>query len=80
MIGLRMLNTKQQSIEATKTIARTLGDLNDQVVYVGGAVTSIYADDPGAQEIRRMNPVKICFFCCCSASVFYKNSLVTFLR
>jgi len=31
-----MLNTRQQSVEAIKTIARVLGNLNDQVVYVGG--------------------------------------------
>ncbi len=54
-----MLNTKLQSIEAIKTIARTLSDLNDQVVYVGGAVASIYVDDPGAQEIRPTKDVDI---------------------
>jgi predicted nucleotidyltransferase len=54
-----MLNTKLQSIEAIKTIAKTLDNLNDQVVYVGGAVASIYADDPGAQEIRPTKDVDI---------------------
>ncbi len=54
-----MLNTKQKSIEAIKSIARILGDLNDQVVYVGGAVTSIYVDDPGAPEIRPTKDVDI---------------------
>ena len=54
-----MLNTKQQSIEAIKIIAQTLGDLNDQVVYVGGAVASIYADDPGAPEIRPTKDVDV---------------------
>ena len=33
-------------------IARALGDLNDFVVFVGGAIVSIYADDPAADEIR----------------------------
>jgi len=47
-----MLYTKQKSIEAIKIIAQILGDLNDQVVYVGGAVAALYADDPGAPEIR----------------------------
>jgi hypothetical protein len=47
-----MLNTKRQSIEAIKTIAKALGYLNEQVVYVGGAVAALYANDPGAPEIR----------------------------
>ena len=54
-----MLNTRQQSVEAIKTIARVLGNLNDQVVYVGGAVAGLYADDPGAQEIRPTKDVDI---------------------
>ena len=33
-------------------IAQALGDLNESVVFVGGAVVSIYADDPAADEIR----------------------------
>jgi predicted nucleotidyltransferase len=54
-----MLNTKQQSIEAIKIIAQALGNLNDQVVYVGGAVAALYADDPGAPEIRPTKDVDI---------------------
>ena len=54
-----MLFTKKQSIEAIKTIARALGDLNDQVIYVGGAVVALYADDPGAPEIRPTKDVDI---------------------
>ena len=54
-----MLYTKQKSIEAIKIIAQILGDLNDQVVYVGGAVAALYADDPGAPEIRPTKDVDI---------------------
>jgi hypothetical protein len=36
----------------TKKIATALGDLNDQVVYVGGAVVSLYIDDPPADDVR----------------------------
>ena len=54
-----MLNTKVQSIEAIKRIARALGVLNDQIVYVGGAVAGLYADDPGAQEVRPTKDVDI---------------------
>jgi predicted nucleotidyltransferase len=54
-----VLHTKAQSIEAIKTIARVLDDLNEQVVYVGGAVAGLYADDPGAQEVRPTKDVDI---------------------
>ncbi len=54
-----MLHTKAQSIEAIKTIARALADLNEQVIYVGGAVAGLYADDPGAQEVRPTKDVDI---------------------
>lgn len=33
-------------------IAQALGDLNDSVIFVGGAVVSVYADDAAANEIR----------------------------
>ncbi len=36
----------------TKKIASALGELNDQVVYVGGAVVSLYVDDPTADDVR----------------------------
>lgn len=54
-----MLYTKKQSIEAIKIIVGTLGDLNDQVIYVGGAVAALYADEPGAPEIRPTKDVDI---------------------
>ena len=37
---------------ATRKIAQTLGGLNEQVVYVGGAVVSLYIDDPSAEDVR----------------------------
>lgn len=33
-------------------IAKALGNLNELVVFVGGAVVSLYTDDPAADEIR----------------------------
>tara|TARA_B110000858_G_scaffold188571_1_gene234265 strand:- start:61 stop:240 length:180 start_codon:yes stop_codon:yes gene_type:complete len=35
---------------ATKKIAIALGELNNQVVYVGGAVVSLYIDDPSVHN------------------------------
>jgi len=47
------------NIAAIKKVAKTLGDLNDNVAYVGGAVVSIYADDPAADEVRPTKDVDI---------------------
>ncbi|HRH07534.1 MAG TPA: nucleotidyl transferase AbiEii/AbiGii toxin family protein [Bacteroidia bacterium] len=33
-------------------MAKSLGDLNEKIVFVGGAVVSVYADDPAADEVR----------------------------
>lgn len=33
-------------------VARGLGDLKDEVVFVGGSVAELYADDPVASDIR----------------------------
>ena len=37
---------------ATRKIAQALEELNEQVVYVGGAVVSLYIDDPSAEDVR----------------------------
>lgn len=44
---------------ATRKIAQALGTLNEQVVYVGGAVVSLYIDDPGAADVRPTKDVDI---------------------
>ena len=40
-------------------IAQALGDLNESVVFVGGAIISIYADDPAADEVRQTQDVDL---------------------
>ena len=47
-----MLKNTQINRTITKKIARALGELNEQVVYVGGAVVSLYIDDPSAHDVR----------------------------
>ena len=34
-----------------KKVAKALGELNDEVPYVGGATVSVYADDPIAEDV-----------------------------
>lgn len=35
-----------------QTVANGLGNLKDEMVFVGGAVAELYADNPAASEIR----------------------------
>jgi len=44
---------------ATKTIAGALKELNDRVIYVGGAVVSLYIDDPAADDVRPTQDIDI---------------------
>lgn len=46
---------------ATKKVARALGGLNDEVVYVGGAMVSLYIDDPAAEDIRPTKDIDLTF-------------------
>lgn len=44
---------------AIQTIALALGELNNRVVYVGGAVVSLYIDDPSAEDVRPTKDIDI---------------------
>ncbi|MBC7776262.1 MAG: nucleotidyl transferase AbiEii/AbiGii toxin family protein [Phycisphaerae bacterium] len=54
-----MLKNTQINRLATRKIAQALGELNEQVVYVGGAVVSLYIDDPSADDVRPTKDVDI---------------------
>ena len=54
-----MLHNKSQIINAIKTVANALADLNDKCIYVGGAVTGLYADDPLAPKVRPTKDIDI---------------------
>lgn len=54
-----MLKNTQINRIATKTIASALGELNDRVVYVGGAVVSLYIDDASADDVRPTKDIDI---------------------
>ncbi len=53
-----MKNTQINRI-ATKKIALALGELNGKVIYVGGAVVSLYIDDPAAEDVRPTKDIDI---------------------
>ena len=46
---------------ATKKVALALGELNEHVVYVGGAMVSLYIDDPAAEDIRPTKDIDLTF-------------------
>ena len=54
-----MLKNTQINRLAIRKIAQALGELNEQVVYVGGAAVSLYIDDPAAADVRPTKDVDI---------------------
>ncbi len=40
-------------------VANALGDLNSQVIYVGGATVSLYINDPAADDVRPTKDIDI---------------------
>ena len=54
-----MLKNTQINRMATRTIAFALGELNEKVVYVGGAVVSVYIDDSSADDVRPTKDIDI---------------------
>lgn len=47
-----MLTHAQVNIDAVRRVAVALGELNQNVVYVGGAVVHLYIDNPAAEDVR----------------------------
>ncbi len=54
-----MLKNTLINRKAAYTIAKALGKLNSDVVYVGGAVVSLYIDDPSADDVRPTKDIDI---------------------
>ena len=42
-----------------RKVANALGELNEKVVYVGGAVVSLYINDPAADDVRPTKDIDI---------------------
>ena len=40
-------------------VANALGELNEKVIYVGGATVSLYINDPAADDVRPTKDVDI---------------------
>ncbi len=53
------MKNKTINIGILKDVASALDELNKHVVYVGGTVVSIYADDPAAEDVRPTKDVDL---------------------
>lgn len=47
------------NIESLIQVALALGDLNERVAFVGGAVVGLYANDPAADDVRPTKDIDI---------------------
>jgi predicted nucleotidyltransferase len=54
-----MLKNAHINREVIKNVAVALGELNDQVIYVGGATVGLYINDSGAEDVRPTKDVDI---------------------
>ncbi|MBX2966047.1 MAG: hypothetical protein KF845_07870 [Cyclobacteriaceae bacterium] len=54
-----MLKNKVINLGVVKKVALALNELNNHVVYVGGAIVSVYADDPAADDVRPTKDIDI---------------------
>jgi hypothetical protein len=54
-----MMNPRKQAIDSIILVAKSLGALLDQFVFVGGAVTGLLVTDPAAPEARFTEDVDI---------------------
>ena len=50
---------KNINLSIVEQVALALGDINDEVVYVGGAIISLYATDEGAEQPRPTKDIDI---------------------
>jgi len=54
-----MLKNTLINLKSIKIISDVLDDINNDVIYVGGAVVSLYIDDPAADDIRPTKDIDI---------------------
>lgn len=57
------MENKVINIKIVARVARALKELKDQMVFIGGAVISLYADDPSADEIRPTADIDMAIRC-----------------
>lgn len=53
------MDNRNFNLDVIHKVAHALGELNEHVAYVGGAVVSLYVDDPAAEDVRPTKDVDI---------------------
>jgi len=54
-----MLKNQIINLKVVEKIAKVLGEINNEVIYVGGAVVSLYVTDEGAEQPRPTKDIDI---------------------
>jgi predicted nucleotidyltransferase len=54
-----MLSNSEFNREVIKKISLALGEMNERVIFVGGATIGLYIDDPAAEDVRATKDVDI---------------------
>ena len=54
-----MLKNQTINLKVIEKVALALGEINDEVIYVGGAVVSLYVTDKGAEQPRPTKDIDI---------------------
>lgn len=55
-----MVDRQSIALAVVEEVALALGELNKEVIYVGGAVVGLYVTDEGAEEPRPTKDIDIC--------------------
>ena len=53
------MSSHHTNVVRIRVLSRLLGEMSDEVVFVGGATVSLYATDPTAEEVRPTDDVDI---------------------
>jgi predicted nucleotidyltransferase len=53
------MKNKQANMHVIKKVAKALQELTEQMVFVGGAVLTLYADDTAAEDVRSTRDVDL---------------------
>ncbi len=54
-----MLSNSEFNLEVIRRISLALGEMNEQVIFVGGATIGLYINDPAAEDVRATKDVDI---------------------
>lgn len=54
-----MLSNTEYNLEVIKKISLALGEMNERVIFVGGATIGFYINDPAAEDVRATKDVDI---------------------